>query len=172
MTTNAVYDKIGSPIVFKASGGNVTFTPKNIANGAGRISARADLGAFPRPTRYRWYAENQCQATTPVVGYLIRYYLVFWDDDTTPGRGWGDTGTTDAAFNTENDLRNIRYIGSLVVDTAAADVIFSGGGEDIYIPYRYVSVVVWNASGASLTNDDTEHQFILTPVYTDVQAAA
>lgn len=170
MTTNAVYQKLGTQITFKESGGDVLWTPKNVANGAGRLSTRADLGAFPRATRYRWYAENQCQAT-PTAGALIRYYLAPWDDDSTPADPWGDVGASDAAFATEGDLRNLLFLGAVIADVATADVVFSGGGF-VDLPYRYVSLVVWNASGAALTNDAAEHYFRLTPIYDDIQAAA
>lgn len=171
MATNAVYEKLGTRIKFIASGGDVLFTPKNIASGAGRISTRADLGAFPRPALYRYYGETQVQATTPVAGNLVRMYLSFWDDDGTPGDPWGDVGATDAAFATEAELWNLQQLRPIVVEAAAADTVFAAGGL-IQIPYRYVSLVWWNASGASLTNDDAEHWFALTPVYPDIQAAA
>ena len=157
----------GTTKVLKASGGDAVWTPANVANGAGRLLARLDLGdissSTSRATWYRWYAENQCQAT-PTVGNLIRYYLSLWNDDTTPDDSDGDVGASDAAFATENDLKNITHIGNVIVDAATADVVFAASGM-VYLPVRYVSLVVWNASGASLTNDNAEHVFKLAPVY-------
>lgn len=170
MTTNAIYDKRGTTIVFKASGGDVVFTPKAVANAAGRLSARADLGAFPRPGWFTWYAETQAQAT-PTVGNLLRIYLGLWHDDDTPGDPDGGVGAADAAFATENDLKNLKYIGRVTCDTAAADTVFQRSGL-VWIPTRYCSVVWWNALGSALTNDDGEHIFKLTPYYRDVQAPA
>ena len=155
-----LYQAVETAITFKASGGDVVFTPKNIANGAGRISARADLGAWSKNRLYRWYGETQCQAT-PTVGRSVDIYFAGWDEDT-PASPIGDVGSSDAAFSTENDLINLNFLGQIFVDAAAADVKFVRSGL-ILIPYQYASVVWWDATGASLTNDDAEHIFRLTP---------
>jgi hypothetical protein len=167
MAAGDILTLLGTKITF-SSGGDVTWTPANVANAAGRLSTRADLGSLAsgRAAWFRWYAENQCQAT-PTVGNLIRYYLAFWNNETGPDDPDGDVGATDAAFATENDLRNLRHIGNVVVDAATADVVFAASGL-IYIPCRYVSLVGWNASGAALTNDNAEHKFTLDPVYEKV----
>jgi len=161
-----LYQAVETAITFKASGGDVTFTPKNIANSAGRISARADLGAWSKSRLYRWYGETQCQAT-PTVGRSVDIYFAGWDEDT-PASAIGDVGSTDAAFSTENDLLDLSFLGQIFVDAATASVKFVRGGL-ILIPYRYVSIVWWNATGASLTNVDADHIFRLTPFVPEQQ---
>lgn len=172
MATNAVYGKSGTAITFKATGGDVTFTPNSIANGAGRVSAQLDLGVLgtARPERYSWIAQTQCQAT-PTVNSLVRMYFSFFDSAGTDAEG--GTGTADAAFSTENNLLNCHYFGNIVVRAAAANTKFTKAGE-LWLPagVRYVSLIWWNATGASLTTDSTEHYFTMTPLFPDIQAAA
>lgn len=148
-------------VVFKNTGGNVTFTPGSTADGNGRISARGDLGAFPNSLVYRWYAETQCQAT-PTLGARVDIYLAWWNDAATPGDPDGDVGATDAAFNADDDLRNLKYIGSIIIDSATANVVFAASGL-VEIPTRHVSAVWKNETGAALTTDNTEHGFTLYP---------
>lgn len=164
---NKVYVTQETRKVFKASGGDVLFTPTTLANAAGRLSDRADLGALPRSGWYRWYAETQLQAT-PTVGAVLRVYLSHWDNDTGPADQDGDVGAADAAFATENDLRNLKHIGNVIVDAATASVVFAASGL-VYIPVRYVSLVWWNQTGAALTATAADHFFALTPVPDEIQ---
>ncbi len=170
MATGDILTYKGTKKTWKESGGDALWTPKNISNGAGRLATRLDLGSMAsgRAAWFSWYAENQCQAT-PTLGAVIRYYIVAWNDDATPGDADGAVGATDAAFATEAKLRNLRFVGNVIVDAAAADTVFSKSGM-IYLPFRYVSLVCWNASGATLTNDAAEHKFTLDPVYENIAA--
>jgi hypothetical protein len=163
-----ILTKKGTKLTWKESGGDAVWTFKNIANGAGRTAARLDLGALTsgRAAWFDWYAESKCQAT-PTLGALIRYYLALWHDDTTPGDPDGGLGSADAAFATEDKLRNLLFIGSAQADAATASVVFTGAGR-IYLPVRYVSLVGWNATGAALTNTAGDHKFTLDPVYENV----
>ncbi len=173
MTTNAVYGKAGTVKVFKASGGDVLFTPKNIANGAGRISSQLDLGStLIRPERYGFFAETQLQATTPVIGQAVNMFMAFGDTAGTYGLP-GRIGTSDAALSTLALTYNMHFFGSLIVDTTSADSKLTRPGE-LWIPahVRYCTLVWWNATGASLTNDDAEHFFSMWPLFDDIQAAA
>lgn len=169
MTTNAVYGKAGTAVTFKASGGSVLFTPTSVANAAGRLSTRGDLGALPRPLLYRWYAETAA-AATPTVGNWLEIRMAWWNDDATPGQPDGGVGASDAAFATENDLKNLKKVGEVVCDAASATVFQASGL--IWIPVRYVSVVWWNRFGSALSATAGDHVFSLTPVFDDIQAAA
>lgn len=165
--SNNVYGSLATALSWKSSGGSAVLTCTSVANAAGRLGARLDLGAAPRPMTYKWYAEFQCQAT-PTVGNLIRLYLAEWDDESGPSDPDGDVGASDAGFATENDLRNLNQIGSVIVDAASANVVFSRSGL-IQITKRYVSPVVWNASGAALTATASHHYIMLTPVFDQIQ---
>lgn len=152
---------------FKGSGGDVTFTPKNVANGAGRMSARGDLWGTTKGSRcYRLYAELKPGAT-PTIGNTIDIYVVRWNDDSTPGQPDGQAGSTDAAISSTDSLRNLLYVGSLQIQAASSSVV--SASWVVEISTRYASVAVWNASGAALTNVDADHLIKLTPIPDEIQ---
>lgn len=164
---NLVYVAPQTAKTFKGSGGDVTFTPKNIGNAAGRLSARADLwGTTKGALRYRVYAEFKPGAT-PTVGNTIAVYVVRWNDDSTPGQPDGQAGATDAAISSIDALRNFLYVGSLEIQAASSSIV--SGSWIVEIPTRYASVAVWNASGATLTNVDADHLIKLTPLPDEIQ---
>lgn len=169
MTTQNVYLTTKTAFTWKGSGGDAVLSMTSVANGAGRLGGRLDLGAFPKPGWYRLFAEMKPQAT-PTVGNLIRIYLAHWNDDSTPAWADGAVGSADAAFATENDLKNLKLALNLRVENASSRLIRGSGL--VYIPTRYVSPVVWNASGAALTTTATDHFIAITPIVDDIQAAA
>jgi hypothetical protein len=169
MTTRNTLITVSTQLSFLNTGGSAVWTFSSIANAAGRLSARLDLGAYPRPLLWRVYFETQLQSSTPVVGNTVDLYGVTWDDESTPGRGLGGvTGSTDAAFATENDLLALLPLVSARVRSTSADVVTSGSAI-VALPTRYLSVVGWNRSGATTTSDATEHKVYLTPYIPQAQ---
>jgi len=163
---NKVYVNPETPIVFApatATVSNVTFEVDALANGAGYQSAQHDLGTAPRSRMFAWRAFTQCQLT-PVVGNIIRVYLKTSDGTYADN----DDGTGDLAVSAENKLKNLKYIGAIIVDEAAANIPFVASGL-VSITSRYVQVVFWNASGATLTTDVNEHGFILQAIPDEIQ---
>ncbi len=153
----------GTPITFKESGGTVLWTPKNVANGAGRISTQADLGAT-RYRKWRWSFLSKFQTAT--VGNIIRLYLVRASTGAITYQD-GNPGITDAALSTEALLANSgKLIGPLVVHHTTAANCWSG---EIEILARFVSIAIWNAAGVALTNTAGDHEFRLEPVNDQVQ---
>lgn len=140
-----------------------TWEADAIANAAGRQGALHDFGTSSIARRFAWRFYTQCQAT-PTVGNLIRLY---WksSDGSHPDN---DDGTGDAAVSAEDKLRNLLYLGAAVVDEAAANIEFTRSGM-FFLPHRYGAPVLWNASGATLTTDEAEHAFILTPIPDEIQ---
>lgn len=163
---NAVYQKRGTPITFKASGGTVTFTPSStpLPAGDGRISAQHDLGTSAAPMRFEWRAKTAWN-TSPVVGESVDIYLCTSDGTIADG----DFGTSDADFTDPNLLLNLEYIGSITADlTTVSEGMKSKGRCEI--TSRYVQVVFFNNSaGDALENDSAAHEFILTPIYDEIQ---
>ena len=160
---NKVYVAPETPIVFKSSGGDVTFRPMNVGNGAGRISARWDRGAGAKPGWYKWRAKTKA-ASALTVGNQLEIYLATSDGTNADG----NQSTTDAAFSAGDKRRNLQPIGTLNADSATNGEPQIGSGV-IFIADRYVSVVWWNAFGVALSGTATDHEFSLTPIPDEIQ---
>lgn len=164
---NLIYQNEGTDIVFApatATDSDVTFEVDGLASGAGQQSAQHDFGVAARSPIFTWRAFVQF-ATAPVVGEIIEVYL---KTDSTTSHPDNDDGTGDAAVSAEDKLKNLHFIGSIIVDEAAADVEMVGSGL-VEIRDRYVQVVFWNATADALTTDVNENGFVLTPVPDEIQ---
>lgn len=162
--TSKAYQLDETALEFKASAGDVVFTCTSLAASAGRQSAEHDLGAAARAYAYEWRA--YCQfATAPVVGETVDVYLKTSDgthDD-------NDDGASDAAVSAEDKLKNLKYMGSIVVDEASATPEFSASGV-VQITSRYMQVVFWNATADALSATAAEHGLSLKPFSIQGQA--
>lgn len=164
MATNAIMSKMGTPVVFQESGGNVTFTLNDTVDlGNGQVSNQWDRGASPRPTTYLLDAKIKWVAT-PTLGDVVRIYL-------------SDSEATDRDLAADGDVTpetkfgNFRFVGQ-VVCSVAADQAFHASFV-VEIVGRYVNLGVWNASGTKDLNATANACSItLTPCYPDIQAAA
>lgn len=156
---------IGTKVVFKASGGDVTFTPQNVANGAGRISAQWDRGSGAQPMLYRWRAKTKAAAAL-AVGNLLEIYFATSDGTAVDA----NQSTADAAFPAADKRRNLQRVGVVEADSTTSGELQIGSGL-VLIDVRYVSVVWWNALGQALTNVAGDHEFSLTPITDQIQDA-
>lgn len=152
---------------FTNTGGDVTWTLKNLSNGAGRISSQLDLGAYPRTTRYRYWARAKWQAT-PTQYQLFSIGVVGWDDDAGTSYATGNfTQTTDSGTRDGStaivlaDLTNLLPLRPIVVDKASASFFFTSSGL-VELPWRYIQLVGWNGGGSALTNTDGDALLRLT----------
>lgn len=161
---NKVYQNDETTISFGDEvGDDVVWTNASMATGSQDQSAQADLGAAPRATRYRWRFYCQCVAT-PTVGNVLTLYLKTSDGT----HADNDDGTSDGAVSSSDKLRNLKPLGYVECDEAAANVEFGASGV-VEIYDRYVQVVADQQLGANLTSDDTECKFLLTPIPPEVQ---
>ena len=136
---------------FLDTGGDVVLTLTSLASDAGRQSAQLDLGANAQPFMFRWRAWVKF-ATAPVVGESVNIYLKTSDGTHLDN----DDGTGDIAVSAEDKLKNLRYIGSIVVDEASATPEFSASGT-VAIYERYVHLVFWNATADALSATAADH---------------
>lgn len=166
---NKVYVNPETAVTFGSEAGDDTdWSTENISDGAGRQSAVHDLGAAPRADRYLLEFWTQLQAT-PTVGNTVAVYIKeFGSESGTEDHPTNDDGTSDAAVSAEDKLRNLKLAGVVTVDEAAANVEM-GFKAVVEISVREFQLVLWNDSGASITNDAAETKARLTPIPYEIQ---
>lgn len=142
------------------AGADYAFSVEGITNGTGRVSAQIDLGAAPRPFLYQWSCEVQFQATPTQYGTLDLYIAEAPDGDSTQISG--DVGASDAALGDVDMRKNLKYIGSVVSENAAASEKCVASGVFTTL-CRYISIVAYNGSGASVNATDSNFRFDLQP---------
>lgn len=168
--TNAVKLAVGTTLVWQDSSGDYTITLQNLATVAGRVGARGDLGAWPRPLVYRWYMEVEW-ASAPTIDQAVELYFGGWDNDTGPASPMGQLPATDTSYAAASaglsKRKNLILAGTVTAETAAVGP-FSNGGL-IALPYRYVSPLVYNGGGQALKNTANANFIRLTPVLPEIQ---
>lgn len=158
---NEAYVANGTALLISgAVGADYAFSVEGLGNGAGRVSAQIDLGVAPRAFMYDWSCEVQFQAT-PTQGQSLDLYIASAPDgDATQIDG--DVGATDAVLADIDMRRNLKYIGSVVSENAAASEVLVASGT--FVTYkRYLTIVAYNGSGASVNATDSNFRFDLTP---------
>lgn len=160
---NEIYVNFGTSLLFNGeAGADIAISVEGLANNAGRVSAQRDWGAAPRPFMYRWSCELQLQATPTQYDTVDLYIAQAIEGDNTQIDG--DVGTTDAALGDADQLRNLKYIGSVVSENAAASEVLVASGEfESYA--RYWSLVVFNNTGATVNATDSNFRFDVQPMY-------
>lgn len=160
---NEVYLRKGtSKLVNGETGADVALSMEGVANGAGRVSAQIDWGALPRPDWYEWSCEVQWQAT-PTQGAVLELYAAGAPDaDATQIDG--DVGNADAALGDVDMRRNLKFIGQVVSENAAASEICVASGR-FQFTQRYMSIVGYNAGGAAINATDSAFRFNIIPIY-------
>ena len=161
---NKIFQAAETAITWRNTGGTNLLTLTSVAAGAGRQGARHDLGTAARSPLFMWRAFVKF-ATVPVVGETVDIYLIT-SDGTNPDN---DDGTGDIAVSAEDKLRNLKLIGSIIVDEASISPTFVASGGPIIIPDRYVHPAIWNSTADALSATAADHGFDLTPVPREVQ---
>jgi len=160
---NKVYIARETSITFTDSSGDVALTLNNLAAGAGRISAQEDRGAgsFALDCEVRAVIEFD---TAPVVGETVDIYIST-SDGTDPD---GQEGVADAALGSTNSLKNMLYVGSLIVTSTDADHQMTASFV-CRIPTRYFSIVVHNNTADNLQATANTSWIIVTPIPSEIQ---
>lgn len=164
--TQLIYQLPESGTTWTDTTGDLAMALNNLAAGAGRQGAVLDRGAGAKAMWYRWRAWYPA-ATTPVVGEVARCYIKT-SDGSHPDN---DDGTGDIAVSSEDKLKGLTFIGSMIVDEAATSVEFVGHGS-LFIPWRYIMPVIWNATADNFEATNNLAGFSLEPLPNQVQDAA
>lgn len=158
---NEVYVANGTALrIDGAAGADYAFSVEGLADGAGRVSAQIDLGAAPREFVFSWSCECQWQATPDQYGTLDLYIAGAPDGDSTQVDG--DVGASDAALGDVDMRRNLKWIGSVVSENAAASEKCVASGSFVHYD-RYLTIVAYNDGGAAINATDSNFRFDITP---------
>ena len=164
---NAVYiNKASALLASGLAGADHAWSMEGITNGAGRVSVQIDLGAAPRGARIEWSCEVQFQATPTQYKGLELYAAGAPDSDSTQIDG--DVGASDAALGDVDMRRNLKFIGYVVSENAAASEKCVANGTFDWSP-RYISFVGYNDSGATTNATDSNFRFDFRLVYDEIQ---
>jgi hypothetical protein len=166
---NLIYTNPEAAIVFTEVSGDVVFTPKNLGNLAGRVSAQLDRGAGAKAMRYRWEAKFSVQSSITPGAAGVQVELWIATAHSAAASVDSGLGQADAALTARNQLLMAMPVGVVVPHGTAAGVgPFNGSGYvDLYA--RYISVAYWNATGVSLTNVNGDNVVRLIPIPDEIQ---
>lgn len=140
------------------AGADHAWSVEGVVDGAGRVSVQIDLGAAPRAAIFEWSCEIVSQATPTQGGSYNLYKVGAPDDDSTQIQG--DVGASDAALGDIDQLRNLTFVGSVVVEEADTSKMVAEG--TFMHTQRYLSLVIQNESGATINATDSNFIFKLT----------
>jgi hypothetical protein len=158
---NEILVKQGTSLTWTSSGGTYAMDMSSLADGAGRAGTKGDLGAT-FAARYRMLVKLDFNVA-PTAGVVVDLYWSSSHDNTVFD---GECSGTDGAYNAEEDMRRLHYVGSLVcsndTDPQYASFVFSP-------PARYGLPVISNQAGQALTATGTDQVIILTPLIDEVQ---
>ena len=144
------------------------FELQSVSPSQGSQSAIHDLGEAAISQIYEWRAFVQF-ATTPVVGETVDFYLkTAGNSASSTGHPDNDDGTTVLTVGVENKLKNLHFLGSIVVDEALANIEMVASGT-VLITARAFQIVAWNSTADGLSTDVDENGFWLSPVPDELQ---
>lgn len=171
MTTQAIYEKRGTSLVFTEAGvGDKALIAANtdLAQVAGTLSAFVDRGAGAAPEYHEVRAYGKWEATVTLNEYFAVYLC---QSDGTHTDGGAAYHATDPAAITLAKCGELKLIG--LVKASAANTNEHGSTFMVRISSRYYAIAIYNASAAKdLLFASTESAVVVTPVFPDVQAAA
>lgn len=168
MAVTAVFrQQVGTKKVFKSSGGDAAITLASLTNGSYRQSVKLDLGA----TFAQAYgvSVNIEMAATPTAGNTIDLWWAPSSSATAGTDNGGGVSGTDAAYtgyssNAAASVKQLVFIGSLVLTAQATATVQIGFAGILVPPQRYGSLVLLNGGGSSVHSSDTNCKIEFTPL--------
>lgn len=150
----------GTPITFNdaaTAGSNYSIDFSATGTGTGKYSDRVDKGAGAQVAQWVWNCQFSLTGAN-TVGQFIEVYLS-WSDGTNAD---GGIGTTKGSLATADKRRNLKRIGTVVIDQATSNTIMTGSGQ-AFIPTRYFSLAYYNATALPFQTSTTLHKCTFTP---------
>lgn len=158
---NEILQKQNTDVVWTSAGGDEVITLTSLATGNGRMGDEHDFGAT-HAARLRIMLEVDFDVA-PTAGLVIDVYWSSSHDGTDYD---GECTGADAAYNSEDDMNRLHYVGSLV---ASNDTDPQMASWVLFTPARYGLPVISNLSGQALTNVGTDQIVTVTPLVDEVQ---
>lgn len=142
------------------SANTLDFTGVTTTN-RGRIGDRVEI--IPTGGGAPWFNAQFVArfATAPVVDEVVRWGWIPWgkDDQVTPD----GLSTTDAVVSAFDELKNAIWMRPLVIGGTSTANKYVAYGR-IYLPFRYVSPVVWLPGADDMHATDDESFISLEPI--------
>jgi len=158
---NEILVKQATSVVWTSSGGDEALNLASLADGAGRQGDEHDFGVT-FPSRMRVLLEVDFNAA-PTAGEVVDVYWASSHDGVDYD---GECGGSDAAYNSEDDMKRLHYVGSLVCSN---DTDLQRQSWVFFLPARYGLPVVSNQSGQALTSTGTDQVLTATPLVDEIQ---
>jgi hypothetical protein len=148
------------------------FDLTSVTNNSYRQSAKVDLGA-KRAVVYRVRAALEF-ATAPTAGNVVEFY---WAPSPSPTAGTANPGNasgSDAAYtgyssNADASIKQCDFIGNFICTSQATGTIQVAEVGILCPSERYGSLIVKNASGATLMSDAVEMHVVFDPIIDEIQ---
>lgn len=158
---NEVLQKQGTSVTWTSAGGDEVITLTSLADGDGRAGDEHDFGATHAP-RVRISVELDFNVA-PTAGEVVDVYWSSSHDGTDYD---GEATGSDAAYNSEDDMKRLYWVGSL---SCSNDTNPQRASWEFHLPARYGLPVISNQSGQALTATGTDQIVIVTPLIDEVQ---
>lgn len=161
-----LYTVFGNPLLFadSAQAEDATLTMSALASLAGQYSAQLDRGAAALPAWFEWFHVFALTGTN-ILNALIEIYIV---STQVSGRIPGGLGTTTAALTAAKKANLGDPVGFAKVDQTTTNTLMYAKGY-AYVPGRYITAAIWNATTLPYQTSTSAHQLYLTPLYQQVQ---
>lgn len=158
---NEILVKQDTDVVWTSAGGDEVITLTSLADGNGRMGDEHDFTAT-FSARIRISLEVDFNVA-PTAGNTMDVYWSSSQDGTDYD---GECTGADAAYNSEDDMKRLYYVGSLV---ASNDTDPQRASWVIFMPARYGLPVISNQSGQALTATGTDQIVTVTPLIDEIQ---
>lgn len=158
---NEILVKQDTDVVWTSAAGDEVITLTSLADGDGRMGDEHDFGAT-FAARIRISLEVDFNVA-PTAGNTMDVYWSSSHDGTDYD---GECTGSDAAYNSEDDMKRLYYVGSLF---ASNDTDPQRASWVIFLPARYGLPVISNQSGQALTATGTDQIVTVTPLIDEVQ---
>ena len=146
----------------------------NLADAAAAQSAKVDLG-LNHAERYAVVAAIEMQVAAATLGDVVEFYWSASPSSVAAVANLGGASGVVASYDgysadLATAVKQLIYIGSMVMTDDAFDSLQIGYIGDLYPPHRYGSLIVKNEADATLCDtDDIESAVVFNPVVSELQ---